>query len=262
MDEVTCREAVILSKHLSGFNKEFNQLYCIAIDGAGRKQLEGEIGEFAEIVSDLDIHINDEVRMHIFPTAHEQYRNGDEKEFFKHTFGCVFECSNESDKRLIGYTSDTSLQKECYQRMRELFQRCQVLIANISGIYEKDIMLQEAKERHLGYYGCYQIISDLMAEDENCLRYFLLSEFSNQISDIRFDVSRYLQEEITELATRNGKESPSVIPTEIALTLDLEQLKIRCSSCHSYADRVSILKPCGENEKLQYICSKCKYEVG
>lgn len=260
MDAVTCEEAVILARKKSGFDKDYNQLYCVNVAGEDSSLLENRFQGYAEIVSDSIVKIGTEINLHIFRTAHEQYKEAGENRFFLHTFGCAFECGTDTEnKRIIGYTSDTSLQEDIYPAMKEVMSQCHIIIANISGIYRQDILLKESKPRHLGYSGCYRMIEDLMENEEYALKYFLISEFSNQVSDIRFGISKYLQDEVNELARRKRQKSPNILPTEIALTLDMDTFRIRCSVCGKYAEKIHILKPHGENNKMQYVCPECMY---
>ena len=74
------------------------------------------------------------------------YKNKEKTEFYKHTFGICFECNSVAgSKRVIGYTSDTSLSVDdtFKENMMQKFETCDILIANISGIYEDDILLEK-----------------------------------------------------------------------------------------------------------------------
>ena len=260
MDRVTYEEALVLKRAESGFDSEYNELFCVCFDEDDSPKLERECSEAIQILDADEIRISSEVSMKVFPTRHAQYRQGRKKDFFKHTFGCVFECCDKvGEKRGIGYTSDTSLHSDIYDRMYALMRTCQVIVSNISGIYETDVLLQSEKERHLGYYGCFQIAGKLLLDDECKLRYYLLSEFSNQISDIRYDISKYMQQELNKVADYNGKEHIGVFPTEVGMLLDLKKLQIKCTACNTFSDNIYILRPYGENKDLQYICSECIY---
>lgn len=263
MDVISCEEAVLLSRKESGFNRDYNQLYCVNLAKGDQVQLEEKFGDRAKVISTNNITINDEIDLHVFETAHEQYRQDGKKRFFTHTFGCVLDCGTDAgSKRRIGYTSDTSLQPDGYPAMKNLLSQCHIIIANISGIYEDDVLLQQSKERHLGYSGCYEIIKDLIEDENSSLKYMLLSEFANQVSDIRFGVSRFLQDEVKVMAEERGKDLPCVLPTEIGLTLDLDTFCVKCSICGQYAPKINVLRPWGENNSMQYVCRDCIYLSG
>lgn len=260
MDSVTCEEAVLLAMKKSGFDRQFNQLYCMNIAGEDPLSLEERFQGYAEVVSDRTVEINKEINLHAFRTAHEQYKEDGNDKFFLHTFGCTLECGTDAEtKRVIGYTSDTSLQEDIYPAMRELMSQCHIIIANISGIYRQDILLRQSKPRHLGYSGCYRIAEGLMQNEKYVLKHLLISEFSNQVSDIRFGVSKYLQDAVNELARKKGVQPPNILPTEIDLTLDVDTFRVRCSICGKYAKKIHVLRPHGENNKMQYVCPECMY---
>lgn len=260
MDRVSYEQAVLLSERESGFNSAYNELYCVKANDLG--QIEYERYDKKEIKNDKEnaIKLSDNIRLKVFPTKHEQYKKDGEKFFFNHTFGCVFECYDKfNKKRVIGYTSDTSLQEDMVDKMYELLKECQVIISNISGIYKEDIMLKVEKERHLGYYGCYKIINNLLQREDCKLRYFLLSEFSNMVSDIRYGVSKYMQKEANWLAEYYKKRRIAILPAEIGLIVNLTEIKTKCTLCGKFAEKIYILKPVKENNKLQYVCNECMY---
>lgn len=261
MDSVTCQMIRVLSEKESGFNPECNDLYCVNIDPFETEDLKERFKGYAEVISDPIIRIGTDIIMNVFPTSHETYKKDGRTEFFHHTFGCVFECSSrDAERQYIGYTSDTSLcEPSLYKKMMDQLQKCQIIIANISGIYEKDVLLQTAKAKHLGYMGCYRIIYDILTKEQSKLRYYLLSEFSNQVSDIRYDISKYLQWEVTQIANQTEQEIPLVLPAETGLAVSLDTYGIQCSSCKKYSKNIHVIKPCGENQKLRYVCGECVY---
>lgn len=261
MDSVTCKMVHVFSEKESGFNPQYNDIYCVNIDPLETDRLKKQLSGFAEVITEPDIRIGSDIIMTVFPTFHEMPEKKDKVKFFHHTYGCVFECiSIDTESQYIGYTSDTSLREgSLYESMLEQLQKCQIIIANISGIYESDVLLQSAKERHLGYMGCYRIIYDILMQHQPKLKYYLLSEFSNQVSDIRYDISKYLQQETTQIANQVHKEAPLVLPAETDLTINLENYGVQCSACKKYSKDIHIIRPFGENQKLRYICEECVY---
>ena len=261
MDAVTCEEVLVFSKKKSGFSPLCNNLYCINVNADETERLKKNFAGYIDVITEPAIRIEKDIVLKIFPTRHEQIESGGRREFLHHTFGCVIECSSKDlESRYIGYTSDTSVkEKDVYGDMKSAFQKCQIIIANISGIYEDDLLLQNAKARHLGYYGCYKIVKDLLKTEKAGLKYYLLSEFSNQVSDIRYDISRYLQEELEKIADSVSCSGPLVLPAEIGLTINLDTFGIKCSSCKNYSDNIHVIRPIGENQRLSYICQDCMY---
>ena len=261
LDSVTCEVAQFFSRKQSGFNPLCNDVYCVNIDETETELLKEKFLGSAEVITASSVQISTDVVLRVFPTRHEQYTEGERTEFFHHTFGCVLECiSKDSENRCIGYTSDTSVKDtDVYADMKKSFESCQIVIANISGIYEDDVLLQHEKSRHLGYYGCYKIAYDILRTGKGKLKYYLLSEFSNQVSDIRYDISKYLQEELNETADLCLQSRPLILPAEVALTINLDTFGIKCSSCKRYSDSIYVIRPLGENQELKYICKECIY---
>lgn len=260
LDEVTYEEARLFQKKKSGFAPEYNELYCLLLNDTENPKIKRPCVEKPQLIEESTLKIAGDISMKVFPTRHEQYEENNKRIFFKHTFGCVFECVDKfGENKSIGYTSDTSLQQDISSLMYESLKECQVLIMNISGIYEDDILLQKGKDRHLGYYGCYEIISNLLKTPECKLKYCLLSEFANQISDIRYSIAKYMQKEINKLTEYNSKNKITVVPTEIGLTINLSTLHTKCTACGNYSTKIYVLKPFGENATLQYICPECMY---
>lgn len=248
LDKVTYDVTRVFQSKNSGFDKRYNELHCIEFSNE-------------EIVS-KDTNINDDTKVEFFSTSHEFYEENSKKDFYRHTFGCVFKCySNGKLDRSIGYTSDTSMTDSLISKnIKEKLEPCNIVIANISGIYETDVLLEKKKGNHLGYYGCYEIIQHLLEKHSDVLKYYLISEFSNIVTDIRFDISKYLQDEVNKLTNTLGiNESPLIVPTENGLIIDLDSLKIQCMFCHDFSDKIQILRPIGENQGLKYICNKCMY---
>ena len=261
LDSVTCEMVHVFSEKESGFDPQYNNIYCVNVDAVETDDLKDKFKGFADIITARTIRIGSDVVMNVFPTCHETFKENGKTEFFRHTYGCVFECiSPDTESQYIGYTSDTSLcEGSIYKEMMEQLQKCRIIIANISGIYENDVLLQSAKKRHLGYMGCYRIIYDILTGHQPKLEYYLLSEFSNQVSDIRYDISKYLQWETAQIAAQTREKTPLVLPAETGMAINLDNCGVQCSSCKKYSKNVHIIRPFGENGKLRYICEDCLY---
>lgn len=241
MDEVTYQITKLLCKKGSGFAPECNEIYCIRPEH-GRIKSE-ELSKY--------------IQLQVFQTRHEE-RKDDRTLFLPHTYGCVFSCENEDGTfRKIGYTSDTAFHKDVVPIMCKVMKECDIIIENISGIYENDILLKVMKEKHLGYYGCYKLIDEIHREPENKLRYVLLSEFSNLVNDIRFEIAKYMQDDVhntisTEIA---------IYPAEVGMVISLEGLSVQCSECCRYTRKPIVVKQDNENSQLRYCCEQCTYRV-
>lgn len=241
MDDVTYEMADLLRKKGSGFSSECNELHCVKIKPDGKAVFK----------------LSERIRLDVFRTKHEQIK--DKKDvFWPHTFGCAFTCMQKDGTiRKIGYTSDTSFHTDIVSNMCEVLKDCDILIENISGIYKEDILLETLKERHLGYYGCYKLIEELHARSKNKLRYVLLSEFSNLVNDIRFDIAKYMQDNIHQ----NIDSYIQVYPAEIGMVVDLDYLSVRCSECYEYTGQPMVVRQEDENMPLRYCCGNCAYRT-
>lgn len=94
------------------------------------------------------------------------------------------------------------------------------------------------------------------ARTGHCVKYVLLSEFSNLINDIRFDVAGYMQEDIR----KHICDGTGVYLAEVGMTVDLDHLLIQCSECHEFSGRPVVVRQEDENMQLRYCCDKCMYE--
>lgn len=258
LDPVTYETVQTFADRNSGFSPLCNILYCVSVDQFETERLKKVFPENRNILTHQAIQIGTDIVMQVFPTCHEQKNT---RTYFGHTFGCTFECMSKDRQSIqIGYTSDTSINEvSVYDGMINKLQNCQIIIANISGIYEDDILLKNAKARHLGYYGCYKIAYDILKTRHSPVKYYLLSEFSNQVSDIRYDVSKYLQKELNKCSEQFSQKKPLVLPAEIELEINLNTFGVKCSSCGRCSENIHIIRPFGENQKLTYICDECLY---
>lgn len=192
----------------------------------------------------------------MFQTKHEQSEHKEDT-FWKHTFGCAFLCRRGDSAicRKIGYTSDTAFHVDIVSGMCEALKDCDIIIENISGIYKDDILLEVLKERHLGYNGCYRLIQELHTKSAKKLRYVLLSEFSNLVNDIRFDIAKYMQDNVHT----NIDSGINVYPAEVGMVVDLNDLLIQCSECHEFTEQPIVVRQEDENTPLRYCCDRCTF---
>ena len=194
------------------------------------------------------IKISPNCALSIFPTYHiEKHMEDGTKRFSSDSFGIKLELfENNILSCVLGYTSDT-----CYKdSLSEQLKDSDIIIANISGIYEDDIKKIKEKSRHLGYYGCYKLLTSVSSN----LKIFLLSEFWSGNDDIRFDVSRYMQKEYDlEYPQKQAK----IFATDIGMKISLKDLTIRCSVCGKYSHSVRTIRPYEDFGKINYICEDC-----
>lgn len=243
MDEVSYKMARILQDNKSAFKQEANELYWI--DPV--KMVRHIQNEKFSLSSGLDISKN--IKMFVFKTEHI-YDHTSAK-YKTHTFGCRFRIQQDSLNCNIVYTSDTRY----FPELVEQIKNADILIANISGIYEDDYMLVREKDNHLGYYGCYQLINKCFTRYHQYPKLYFLSEFWNGKSDIRFDIVSQLYTELKE----KGLNDISVFPAELGLIVDLLNLTLKCSKCGKYSNNIIVKKPDGLHDKVDFLCKECYY---
>ena len=203
------------------------------------------------------------IRMKIFKTVHcykeveKKIENGainKEKVFFDHSFGFELFLSekiqpNSKTERKLFYSSDAKYTDELIEHVIG----SDIVIANISSVYKKDILGIQEKDSHLGYMGCYKL---LKATKDNPPRFCLISEFWNGITDIRFDICRYLKKQIER---NEGMKNCNILPAEIGMEIDLKRLKIKCDSCGCFVDEFMTIRQQVNNGKISIYCSDCSY---
>lgn len=230
LDKVSYDIALTLQKNEAGFRSEANKLYCVNADCSYE-------------LSEKKLFIETFETQHIWDKNNKKYNDN--------TIGCRFICINEGQKRTMVYTSDTRY----YPELSDIIQDADMVIANISGIYEDDYMLVKEKTTHLGYYGCYNLIKNCYAKYHNYPTFYFLSEFWNGKSDIRYDVAKCLKRELHA----QGIEEMNIIPTEVGMVFDIENCTLQCSQCGNFSDKILIKKPATLGAKVEVICSECHF---
>ena len=261
LDSVTYDLVKTLQKRGSGFSKHTSEVYKIVPES--RKivweQDVGEVtGQCSENFYEKGIQLynkdNCSIIMKAELTFHEKDETASTKDiicYLPHTFAAVFELTDNSVHRKIFYSSDTRYRKE----LSEFAVDSDVVIANISSIYENDLLRLKLKNTHLGYMGCFKLLEALKS---NPPALFLLSEFWNAKADIRFDVARYLKEEIFRL-DKEAFAGTKIIPAEIGMQADLQRLSIQCTVCGKFTNDYIIIRPTDQYSEIKCICSDCCY---
>lgn len=188
-------------------------------------------------------NVNDYIKLQLFPTFHMETNSG----YRDDTFGVRIEFNdNKNHICKLSYTSDTKYEKSLESNMRG----SDIIIANISGIYEDDVKKLNYKKRHLGYYGCINIAENI---NKN-LKLFLLSEFWSGNDDIRFDIAKYMQNELNKVLP-NSKTK--VFPADIGLLVSLTDFSVKCSRCLKFCNTVFALRPKEDFGQIEYVCNNC-----
>ena len=195
-----------------------------------------------------DISIYEGIVLRPFHTNHVKNRDRSIKTegvYKTDTFGFTLDCTVDGNRFRVGYTSDTSYHAELIENL----EGCDILIANISGIYIHDYLLIKKKDNHLGYFGCYKLLYEL----HNKPKIAIISEFWNGTTDMRFDVCSTLSAECDDHI--------KVLPGEIGMCVDVTQLRIKCSQCGTFEslENIQTIRPYEDFDKIMYVCKKCIY---
>lgn len=180
------------------------------------------------------LKISPDVELRYFATEH--VKNQD-------TYGIVLELHDGSKSKQIGYTSDTKYLPE----LCDYFQNADYIIANLSEITTRDLEKREYKHNHMGYQGCYDIVTN----PKIYCKYFILSEFWGGKGDIRNIIAKYLKNECLK-----KKKVIEILPGDINLSFDLTDDSIECSKCGNYCTENNIEIECS-GSCIEYVCNKC-----
>lgn len=151
------------------------------------------------------------------------------------------------DNTIVGYTSDTKYTDD----IGDFFKDSDIIIANISETNKGDILLTEPKKTHLGIYGVYNILKNMVKPDALCL----LTEFYGGFGDIRLEmadvVKGYLKDSYID-----------IVPVDIGMKCFIDDKTFSCSSCKGKADKTrrSIVRIGELNKMLYCLCGNCSYK--
>lgn len=209
------------------------------LDKSSKESMREIIGDSKElIIYDDWERISDNISMQSIETKH--IKSGC-------SYGLKFRIDLEDEIFQIGYTSDAIF----FPELAEFFADVNVLIFNISDIYEKDVRGTKSKGSHLGYDGSLRL---LMKNFPN-LQLAVASEFCCSNGDYRMKVLRKLSEQIER------QKGVCVIPGEVGLKIDLPSGNICCSQCKRMVpiSSVSVVAPEEEFGLIRYVCNRCQY---
>lgn len=264
LDRVTYGLVKTLQRDGSGFSIKTNNIFEICPgqqiirheDAPREKEDVTQISQEEYSKEGIIIHQDEECKIILktVRTSHEKRMDGTESldnMYLDHTFATIFEFERCMERRKLFYSSDTMYLDEIGEAVRG----SDVVIANISSVYEEDLLRIKPKDTHLGYMGCYKL---LRAMEVHPPAYFLISEFWNAKTDIRFDIARFLGEEMKEYNQEVYKNT-RIIPTDIGMQLDLRCLEVQCSTCMRHTKDFIIMRPRGEADTVRCVCQQCFY---
>lgn len=165
------------------------------------------------------------------------------------SYGIKCRISTKEKEIVIGYTSDTRF----FPELLEYLQEADIIIFNISDIYEKDIRGNKSKSNHLGYDGSVRILKS----SKLSYQLAIASEFCCTNGDYRMKLVKKLREQAELNKQRN------VIAGEVGMQVSLDKMKVVCSRCKctESLSNVVVIAPECEFGKIEYICSQCR-EIG
>lgn len=171
------------------------------------------------------------------------------------TFGFTLELTTyEADPDrgtsfMLGYTSDTKFFKDLHKKLNGV----DFLVANISSVYPDELVKRDAlNDRHLGLAGLIALLEKMVRPP----RILALSEFWSGITDIRYDISKYIGEYLRLFSSDNEW---TIVPLESGTNISLPNGRVQCSRCGTYAKRVRMLRPKNEFGEIQFVCDECVY---
>lgn len=234
------------SKTVLFYNSFFHRVTCknhqIAwlLDESTKNNVGKNIGEcnlLSEYIKEKEL--NNKVKLSVIKTQHIKNESS--------TYGIKLKIENEEKDIVIGYTSDTKY----FEKLSEYYNDVDILIFNISDIYEKDVQGKKSKNSHLGYDGSVNLLKNTKCSP----RLAIASEFCCSNGDYRTRVARKIVEQVAKQRNTN------LLPGEIGLKVDLDNLEIYCTHCKCAvpAKMISVVTPEREFGEIQYICNKCQY---
>lgn len=165
------------------------------------------------------------------------------------SYGIKCRIGTKEKEIVIGYTSDTKF----FLELLKYLQEADIIIFNISDIYEKDIRGNKSKSNHLGYDGSVRILKS----SKLSYQLAIASEFCCTNGDYRMKLVKKLREEV-EL-----NKQRYVIAGEVGMQVLLDKMQVVCSRCKcaESLNNVVVIAPQHEFGRIEYICNQCR-EIG
>lgn len=200
------------------------------------------------------LHLCDHIVLSPFRTKHILLSNPSTQsggaKYSERTFGFQLELSSETSSAYrIGYTSDTSFFPELPQNLDGL----DLLIANISSVFKEELVIEQQNKWHLGLTGMQKLIQGMTAFP----RILALSEFWSGITDIRYDITKFIGTYFSEYV-KEGNDW-LILPLELGTTISLPDSTVKCSRCGQYEKRVYMLRPIADFDEIVFACRRCIY---
>lgn len=196
------------------------------------------------------IDLNQDISLHYFPASTvealtQNFGSPQEKlQKSPSSLGIRIELKFPNEKKTlsIGYLSGTSWTPLIGHHLGH----CDVLIAGIGNTQPNDYHKVSYMEDCLGYFGCYSLLEEIAPKLMIC------TEFGGREGDIRLELLKKMR---NDLPTKHS----TVLPGDLGLILDLNQLKIKCSISDAFVDpaKIHITKSSSDFGRLHYLATNC-----
>ncbi len=158
------------------------------------------------------------------------------------TYGLKICFTSENENYIWGYTSDTRY----FDALSDFMSDCDIVLFNISDIYEKDIAGIKPKSGHLGFDGSVKLLSSLTPGIA------VATEFCCMNGDRRHEIVKALRDQL-------GSRKMTILPADPGLALSISGEQFRCTLCKGQSNigTIKVARPGEEFGKIRYICPKC-----
>ncbi len=215
------------------FNKHASQSSLLH-QRSGRKRVDVYMSQAGD-----DIPLDDDhCKLHVFKVDH-----GPEA-----PSACGFNFSLNCEKtqeRNVGFTGDT----KWLETLGTNLKQSDVIVCNFSATRDADLSEKDGKKDHLGIMGLLNLINATAA------KIYVVTEFWGQLGDIRVPVVKHLLERVIQ----DGKRSdnmPVILPADIGLIIDVENLTVMCSHCKKFfsPEKIIAISIAPSFGKILYLC--------
>ena len=160
--------------------------------------------------------------------------------------------SDGGDKCTYGFTCDTEADPDDGAMMYSVLDDVDILVLNFSKTDWVDLRGDGGISNHLGYTGCTKVLQRCRA------KLYLLSEWSAERGDMRFEVMHMLQAQFPGKLIM-AADVGLMIATEGATDANKRVVRVLCESCQSWTEPESItaLRPETGFGRIRYRCRYC-----
>lgn len=162
---------------------------------------------------------------------------------------CALEHTDSSKTPLsLGYISGAPWSPLLGQHL----ELCDIMITGFGHTNPTDYTKLRYNEDSLGYFGTYSLLEEISPKLLFC------SEFDGKEGDIRIEVVKMMRQQYAT-AYPNARHTPTILPVDTQLYLDLLSMQIQCSASQTPIDptQAHIVKCRDRFGHLQYLSPHC-----